>query len=310
MNISSANGGSAVWSRKPDPEAVPAADPLPNPAPAGKLVPAPGNNLALRVASALVLAPLAVVAAWYGGWLFALFWGIAAIAVLWEWISLVAGPGHRLMFSASASALAVAALVDWRDRPAVAILLVGLGALAASIFAPRTRRRWVTAGILYAGIMMLAPMLLRGDSAYGFAAMVFLFAIVWGTDILAYFGGRTFGGPKLLPAVSPKKTWSGGICGALGAMALSVAGAAWFGAGNLTAIAILALVLSVAAQAGDFLESWVKRQFGAKDASHLIPGHGGVMDRLDGFWAAALIGCLIGLARGGFDGAARGLLVW
>jgi phosphatidate cytidylyltransferase len=93
-------------------------------------------------------------------------------------------------------------------------------------------------------------------------------------------------------------------------VALSVAGAAWLGAGDLAAIAILALVLSVAAQAGDFLESWIKRQFGAKDASHLIPGHGGVMDRLDGFWAAALIGSLIGLARGGFEGAAGGLLVW
>ncbi len=202
-------------------------------------------------------------------------------------------------------------MVDWRDRPVVAILLVGLGALAASIFAPRGRRRWITCGILYAGIMMLAPMLLRARRrSMALRAMVFLFAIVWATDILAYFGGRAFGGPKLLPAVSPKKTWSGGICGALGAMALCVAGAAWFGAGNLAAIAILALVLSVAAQAGDLLESWIKRQFGAKDASHLIPGHGGVMDRLDGFWAAALVGCLIGLARGGFDGAARGLLVW
>ncbi len=255
MNTSSANGGSAAWPRRPDPDPVPAADPLPTPAPAGKLASAPGNNLLLRVVSALVLAPLAVVAAWYGGWLFAFFWGVAAIAVLWEWIALVAGPGHRLMFSSSASALAVAALVDWRDRPVVAILLVGLGALAASIFAPRARRRWITGGILYAGIMMLAPMLLRADGTYGFAAMIFLFAIVWGTDILAYFGGRTFGGPKLLPAVSPKKTWSGGICGALGAMALSVAGAAWFGAGNLVAIAILALVLSVAAQAGDFFKS-------------------------------------------------------
>jgi phosphatidate cytidylyltransferase len=289
---------------------VPGADPVPNPGPAGSLAPTPGNNLALRVASAVVLAPLAVVAAWYGGWLFVLFWGVAAIAVLWEWITLVAGPGHRMMFSSCASALAIAALVGWRDRPAVAVLLVALGALAASIFAPRAKRRWITWGVLYAGVMLLAPMLLRNDSAYGFDAMIFLFAVVWATDILAYFGGRTLGGPKLLPAVSPKKTWSGGICGALGAVAVCVAGAVWLGIGNPVAITILAFVLSVAAQGGDFLESWVKRQFGAKDASHLIPGHGGVMDRLDGFWAAALVGCLVGLARGGFDAAARGLLVW
>jgi phosphatidate cytidylyltransferase len=113
-----------------------------------------------------------------------------------------------------------------------------------------------------------------------------------------------------LPAVSPKKTWSGAIAGTLGAMIVAVLVANYFGAFNMTAIAIIALLLSIMAQLGDLLESWVKRQFGAKDASHLIPGHGGVMDRLDGFWAAALLGCLIGLVRGGFDGAASGLLVW
>lgn len=270
----------------------------------------PGNNLALRVVSAVVLAPLAVAAAWYGGWLFALFWGVAAVAVLWEWIALVAGPKHWLMFSSCASALAVATLFGWGDRPVLAILLVGLGVLAASIFAPRARRQWITGGILYAGMMLLAPTLLRHDAAYGFEAMVFLFAVVWATDIFAYVGGRTFGGPKLLPAISPKKTWSGAICGALAAVAVSAAGAAWLATADLVAIVVLAFVLSLAAQGGDLLESWIKRQFGAKDASHLIPGHGGVMDRLDGFWAAALVGTLIGLARGGIDGAARGLLVW
>ncbi len=271
---------------------------------------APANNLALRVASAVVLAPLALITAYLGDWPFALFWGLAAIAVLWEWTTLVAGPHHRLMLSACGSAIAVAALVAWHGRPIAAIMLVGLGALAALIFAPRERRLWITTGIGYAGSMLLAPMLLRADDIDGFLAMVLLFAIAWTTDVLGYFAGRAFGGPKLMPAVSPKKTWSGAVAGALGAIIVAVLVAHLFGAFNWTAIAIVALLLSVVAQAGDLLESWVKRQFGAKDASHLIPGHGGVMDRLDGFWAAALIGCLIGLSRGGFDGAARGLLVW
>jgi phosphatidate cytidylyltransferase len=83
-----------------------------------------------------------------------------------------------------------------------------------------------------------------------------------------------------------------------------------FGSFNRTAIIVIALVLSVVSQCGDLFESWVKRQFGAKDSSHLIPGHGGVMDRLDGFWAAALAACVIGLVRGGFDAPARGLLQW
>ncbi len=272
--------------------------------------PVAGNNLALRVASALVMAPLALAAAWYGGWPFALFWGLAAIAVMWEWITLVAGPGQRLTFGAGALALALATFAGWRNHPAAAMLLVGAGALAGAVTAPRGRRGWVAGGMLYAGIMLLAPLFLRRDPTYGFAAIVFLFAVVWASDILAYFGGRTFGGPKLMPAVSPKKTWSGAICGTLGAVGIAAAGAAWFQSDEVGAVAGLAFVLSVASQAGDLLESGIKRHFGAKDASQLIPGHGGVMDRLDGFWAAALVGCLIGLSRGGFDGAARGLLVW
>jgi phosphatidate cytidylyltransferase len=238
------------------------ADPVSGPGDAGRTVAAPVNNLVLRVISAVVLAPVAIYAAYLGGWPFTVFWAAAALAVLWEWISLVTGLG------------------------------------------------WIIAGIGYAGIMLLAPLLLRADNAYGFLALVLLFAIVWTTDVLGYFAGRAFGGPKLLPAVSPKKTWSGAIAGTLGAMIVAVLVANYYGAFNLVAIAIIALLLSIMAQLGDLLESWVKRQFGAKDASHLIPGHGGVMDRLDGFWAAALLGCLIGLVRGGFDGAARGLLVW
>lgn len=272
--------------------------------------PASASNLTLRVASTAVMAPLALGAAYLGGWPFALFWAAAAIAVLWEWITLVAGPNNKLMFSACGSALAVAALVAWRGRSITAIFLVGLGALAATIFAPRQQRLWVTAGIAYAGAMLLAPMLLRQGTVYGFQAMIMLFAIVWATDILGYFAGRTFGGPKLMPAISPKKTWSGAIAGTLGAMAIAVTIAFFFRTANLAAIAALALLLSVLAQLGDLLESSIKRHFGAKDASALIPGHGGVMDRLDGFWAAALAGCLIGLMRGGLDDAARGLLVW
>lgn len=268
------------------------------------------NNLALRIVSAIVLAPVALYVAYHGGWPFALFWGAAAVAVLWEWITLVAGQNTRLMLSSCASALAVSALVEWRGRPITAILLVGLGALAALIFAPNGRRLWVTAGVGYAGALLLAPMLLRADDSHGFLAMILLFAIVWTTDILGYFAGRAFGGPKLCPAISPKKTWSGALAGALGAMLVAILAASFFGGFNRTALALIALLLSVVAQAGDLLESWVKRQFNAKDASQLIPGHGGVMDRLDGFWAAALVGCIIGLLRGGFDAPARGLLIW
>ena len=223
---------------------------------------AAGTNLALRIVSAAVLAPLALMAAYADGWLFAAFWGVAAALVLWEWIGLVEGP------------------------------------------------LWIAAGLFYAAVMVVAPVVLRTDAEYGFAAMVLLFAVVWSTDIFGYFAGRAIGGPKLLPAVSPKKTWAGAVAGAAGAVAVTVLAARWFGLVDLGAIAAVALVLSVVSQFGDLLESWIKRRFGAKDASHLIPGHGGVMDRLDGFWAAALVGAAIGLARGGLGAAARGLLLW
>ena len=268
------------------------------------------GNLALRVTSALILAPLALLSAYVGGWPFAVFWGITALAVLWEWITLVVGPGYRVMMSTCAAATAIADVLAWLGRPVTALLMIALGALAGAIFAPREHRLWVMAGVGYAGGMVLAPVFLRADDDYGFFVILFLFAVVWTTDILGYFAGRAFGGPKLLPVVSPKKTWSGAIAGTIGAGAVALFGAAQFGSVNRIAIVALALVLSVMAQAGDLFESWVKRQFNAKDSSRLIPGHGGVMDRLDGFWAAAVAGCVVGLLRGGFDEPARGLLMW
>jgi phosphatidate cytidylyltransferase len=280
------------------------------------------SNLALRAVSAIVLAPIAVGAARFGGSIFALFWLVASLVVLWEWIHLVAGPGQKLMFSASGSALAVAALVEFRDRPIAAALLIVLGGIAALIFAQRGRRVWIVAGVGYAGAMLLAPMLLRIDADYGFFAIVLLFAVVWTTDIMAYFVGRAFGGPKLCSGISPKKTWSGAIGGTLCATLVAIflprilgaiAASEFAAAIKFVEPGVLALLgfgLSVLSQLGDLFESWIKRRFGAKDASHLIPGHGGVMDRLDGFWAAALLACLIGLVHGGLSNAAWGLLIW
>lgn len=268
------------------------------------------NNLMLRVMSAAVLAPLALVVAYIGGLPFALFWGIAALLVLWEWMTLVVGPNYRLLVLSCAAAIAVADFLAWLGRPVTALFLIGLGALAGAIFSPGHRRLWVMAGTGYAGGMVLAPVFLRADAGFGFAVVILLFAIAWTTDVLGYFGGRAFGGPRLWPAVSPKKTWSGAIAGAVGAVIVALLVAAQFGSFERIAIIGVALLLSVAAQGGDLFESWVKRQFDAKDSSHIIPGHGGVMDRLDGFWAAAFASCVFGLLRGGFDEPARGVLIW
>jgi phosphatidate cytidylyltransferase len=229
-----------------------------------------GANTRTRVLSALVLAPVAFGAAWFGGWAFALFWILAAVAVLYEWTKIVLGTAN----------------LDGASRAA-----------------------WLVAGAAYAFLMGWSPIVLRNDPQFGFAVIVFLFAVVWTTDILGYFGGRAFGGPKLAPAISPSKTWSGAIAGTLGAAVASALVAAALDIRLLPVICV-GVVLSLVSQAGDLAESAFKRKFHTKDASNLIPGHGGVMDRLDGFWAAALIAAIIGIARAGLAEPSRGLLVW
>jgi phosphatidate cytidylyltransferase len=134
--------------------------------------------------------------------------------------------------------------------------------------------------------------------------------VVWSTDILGYFVGRAIGGPRLAPPVSPNKTWSGACGGALGAVVAGVAVVAAAGGVALMPAAAVALGLSVASQGGDLFESALKRRFGVKDAGHVIPGHGGLMDRLDGFIAASGVAALVGIMRGGLDAPARGFLLW
>jgi phosphatidate cytidylyltransferase len=168
----------------------------------------------------------------------------------------------------------------------------------------------VALGMIYASALVIAPALLRSDPKFGFASILFLFAVVWGTDIAGYFAGRAFGGPKLAPSISPKKTWSGAIGGTIVAIAAALAIAHLFTIRNPAGTAAIAFVLSVASQGGDLFESRRKREFDAKDASGLIPGHGGVMDRLDGFIFASVAAAMIGVAHGGLEFPATGLLVW
>lgn len=269
-----------------------------------------------RVASALVLAPLAIIVVLLGGWPFVLVWCLAAMIVYWEWTAeIVKAP--RSAEVAGVGVLAVAGLLGASGFPSMAILVIAVGAGALAALGG-TRRLWCGAGLLYAGLVLAGPMLLRRDlhPDFGVLALFYLFAVVWATDILALFAGRRIGGPKLAPAISPKKTWSGAIAGALGGVA---AGAAVAAVGsnllnlpktNILAATGLALLLSVVAQGGDLFESAVKRRFGVKDSGRIIPGHGGLMDRLDGFLAAAGAAALLGVARGGLDGAASGLLAW
>jgi phosphatidate cytidylyltransferase len=262
------------------------------------------------VISACVLVPLALAVTYFGGLPFIVFWGVAALAILWEWSHLAfRGLNARLLLPGGVGLVGATALAAW-GRPGSALLLVVMAAVLAGGIAATGGRLWAAGGVLYAGAAFIGPVLLRHDTEFGLLALVFLFAVVWATDIFGYFAGRAVGGPRLWQTVSPNKTWSGALAGTIGGIA---AGAGTAYAGHLAAlwpIVAVALVLSVLSQVGDLVESAIKRRFAAKDTSGLIPGHGGVMDRLDGFLFAALAAALIGLVRQGVDAPARGLLIW
>ena len=276
------------------------------------------NSLTLRIVSAAVLAPAVLAITYVGGGAFLALCTIAAGGVLWEWTSLVARwPDSRILGPGWVT-LMVAAVLIGVGLPDAASGMVVIGALLAGLALVALppgeptllEAAWAGGGILYAGALLLGPALLRRDPQWGFTALLFLFATVWFTDIFAFLCGRAIGGPKLWPNVSPNKTWSGAVGGLVGGVAAGIAVAYSSGIATLGIIGAMGFLLSVLAQAGDLLESAVKRHFGAKDTGKLIPGHGGLMDRLDGFLIAAVAAVLIGILRQGTGAPAQGLLVW
>lgn len=261
----------------------------------------PATELGARTVSGIVLGLLVLGATLNGGWIFAVIWFLAGLAVVGEWLAITRTAPHRpllaiaglVLFGVVAGAR-LAAPLPWL----IGAVVVGL-ALLALLARPAAGRIWAPASLACALVVALVPVLLRDDPRIGLAGPLWLFGVVWTTDIAAYFTGRSLGGPKLWPAVSPKKTWSGFCGGLVGATV--VGGAVAFGARHLGATEALSLPLacalsalaSVMSQGGDLAESALKRAYGAKDSGRLIPGHGGVMDRLDGFFAVALLAGLL-----------------
>jgi len=284
----------------------------------GRVADDAASNLTLRVISAAILAPAVLACTYAGGWIFFVLCAAAAGVVLWEWTSLVAGSDDLRILAPGLAVLLAAMLLVGLNLPAAAMGMIAVGAALAGLAVAawpdvpphRLAVAWGAGGVVYAGALLLGPAVLRRDPEWGLTVLLFLFATVWTTDIFAYFCGRAIGGPLLWPRISPKKTWSGALGGLIGGVAAGVGVAYASGVGRLGMVGVMGLLLSVLAQAGDLFESAVKRRFGAKDASHLIPGHGGLMDRLDGFLVAAIAALLIGLIRAGTAAPARGLLVW
>jgi phosphatidate cytidylyltransferase len=266
------------------------------------------RNLLTRVIAALILAPAAIAIAWAGGWLWAGLVTMAAVGLYVEWLMIVGLGRNAGVIATGTAALSLSGFCLASGRVEAALVTMVLGVVSVALISPG-KRAWVAAGLCYAAAAEIASVLVRLDQAWGFIALVLVLLVVWVTDIGGYFAGRGIGGPKLWPRVSPKKTWAGAIGGFILSLAIA-AGFAGFGFGKMGALLLLAMVLSIASQLGDLFESAVKRRFGVKDSSQIIPGHGGLLDRLDGFVAAVALAALIGILRGGVDGAGRGLMVW
>jgi phosphatidate cytidylyltransferase len=272
-------------------------------------VAAPGaRNLLMRVIAALVLAPAAIAMAYAGGWIWTALVTLASIGLYVEWLTVVGEARWTRVVASGAAALAMAGLFLALGRIEAALVVLMLGLVAVAWLSPE-RRIWTATGFGYAAAAELASILVRLDPIEGFAALMLVLLVVWVTDIGGYFAGRGIGGPKLWPRISPNKTWAGAI-GGFAASLMIAAGFAAFHVGKTGPLLVLGSVLSIASQLGDLFESAVKRRFGVKDSSHIIPGHGGLLDRLDGFVAAVALAAVFGLLRGGVDGVGRGLMVW
>lgn len=246
-------------------------------------------DLRPRLMSAAVMLAVGVVEIWLGGWPF-LALAVALVSVMiWELAAMTGGTAGRRMALILAALAALAFFADegWPSVPSwwvipPVMLAIGL-----------TPRLHPLASALMAGAIMVAGhglFVLRDEA--GTAAILWLIGVVIASDVMGYFAGRILGGPKFWPAISPKKTWSGTIAGWLGATAVGV-GFVLAGQGEPLLI-LLSPFVAFAGQMGDIAESWIKRRTGVKDSSHLIPGHGGVMDRFDALCGAMVAVMVLG----------------
>jgi phosphatidate cytidylyltransferase len=252
-----------------------------------------GNELAARVGSAIVLAPAVLAAVYFGSPYFEGLIVIVAAILAWEW-SRLCGADAAVVNTAlivGVVLVIVALVIGGHGALGYGSLVVGAVAVAGLDRGPR--RLWLAAGVLYIGAPLAAFAWLRAEPEFGRAGALWLLLAVWATDIGAYAFGRLIGGPKLAPRVSPKKTWAGLVGGTVCAALVGVVVANLLGKDGMTPLALFSGAVGVVSQAGDILESGIKRHFQVKDMGALIPGHGGLFDRVDGLLAAIVFVALV-----------------
>lgn len=259
------------------------------------------SGLALRILSSLVMVPVALAAVWLGSPFLPALVALAGAGMGWEWarLSRVVSPVAVLVIIIAPFVAACAAAVD---RNGAALLIALIFAASAALLERGAARPWSAVGTLWIALPCIALLWLDrtapDNPMSGHTRIFFLLALVWASDIGAYAFGRMIGGAKLAPALSPNKTWAGAFGGLGCAMLVGFSAAALAGAPALRVVGV-SVVVAIAAQLGDLAESAAKRRFGAKDSSHLIPGHGGLLDRIDSLLAAAVALALLMALSGG-----------
>ncbi len=279
------------------------------------------HELRLRILAALALAPVVLLVTWAGGAWFALMMLAAGVLMAREWVYIVHGgdkPQFLLHAVAGVSGV-LAGLAAGLSGPGRIVMLefagAGLLAWVASLILTARARKGFTIhhvlGVPYIWMATFSLMVLRNTPECGTHAVFFLFAVIWAADSLAYFIGRALGGPKFAPRISPKKTWSGFFGAVTGGALAGLGYGLALGQGPWAALMSIGALLGGFEQFGDLFESAMKRRFGVKDSGALIPGHGGILDRVDGLAAAAMLALVIGaLASGDIAQAGCGLFKW
>ena len=249
------------------------------------------NNLGMRAASAGVLIPAAVAAVYFGGWVLLLVVSVAVSLLALEWGGMSA-PGAPIRVAAAVMAAVLLALFSaYYGHYRIAWAIAGVGAVVAAIVGRSLSERPADAayGVVYIAPAVLALFWLRA-MPNGISWTIMLLAVTWAADIFAFAVGNLLKGPKLWPRFSPNKTWSGFFGGLIGAMAAGVVvSLLWTAELTIGAAALVGLAGGIATMAGDLWESMLKRRFGVKDSGDLIPGHGGLLDRVDGLMFAIVV---------------------
>ena len=258
---------------------------------------ASADSLRLRTLSATALLPVPLAAAYVGGWVFAVLILVAALLAGREWDRLCRGSGGGAVALSHAAIVTGAIVLAARGEYSLALGLAAAGAVAVGAIAALAHRMpgWPATGVAYIALPAIACIYLRGDPEYGRTLVLWMFLAVWAADVGGFVAGRTFGGPRLAPRISPGKTWAGLGGGLVSAMLVGAAAALVADPSSIALLVLVSAVVALVAQCGDLAESWVKRRFDAKNSGSLIPGHGGLLDRLDSmiFAAPAVAGVVL-----------------